>query len=195
MIDPKTRTLIQTEITRTQNKMMEKALEAYSEHQNSVFENITERELFDGIMKIYNNYTEALIQDIIIPLDAPNMIPFHSAEFAVTVKRLNKGYANLEVKFYSARVKLTNELETEGVKNLFTIGDGAGVTRGLIQASASGVYVAQTICARNVPLISIRKIIIISLICKKHNLLLICLNLLLVNLLILIILMFIRELL
>ena len=54
----------------------------------------------------------------------------------------------IEVKFYSARVKLTNELETEVVKNLFTIGDGAGVTRGLIQASASGVYVAQTICAR-----------------------------------------------
>lgn len=54
----------------------------------------------------------------------------------------------VEVKFYSARVKLTNELETEGVKNLFTIGDGAGVTRGLIQASASGVHVARTICAR-----------------------------------------------
>lgn len=54
----------------------------------------------------------------------------------------------LEVKFYSARVKLTNKLETEGVKNLFTIGDGAGVTRGLIQASASGVYVAREICSR-----------------------------------------------
>jgi uncharacterized FAD-dependent dehydrogenase len=55
----------------------------------------------------------------------------------------------VEVKFYSGRVKLTNELETEGVKNLFTIGDGAGVTRGLIQASASGVHVARTICARS----------------------------------------------
>ena len=54
----------------------------------------------------------------------------------------------VEVKFYSARVKLTNELETEGVKNLFAIGDGAGVTRGLIQASASGVHVARTICER-----------------------------------------------
>ena len=54
----------------------------------------------------------------------------------------------IEVKFYSARVKLTNELETEGVKNLFAIGDGAGVTRGLIQASASGVHIARTICAR-----------------------------------------------
>lgn len=54
----------------------------------------------------------------------------------------------IEVKFYSGRVKLTNELETEQVKNLFTIGDGAGVTRGLIQASASGVQVARTICDR-----------------------------------------------
>ena len=54
----------------------------------------------------------------------------------------------IEVKFYSGRVKLTSELETEQVKNLFTIGDGAGVTRGLIQASASGVYVARTICSR-----------------------------------------------
>ena len=54
----------------------------------------------------------------------------------------------IEVKFYSARVKLTDELETEGVKNLFAIGDGAGVTRGLIQASASGVHVARVICSR-----------------------------------------------
>ncbi len=54
----------------------------------------------------------------------------------------------IEVKFYSARVKLTDDLETEGVKNLYTIGDGAGVTRGLIQASASGVHVAKIICSK-----------------------------------------------
>lgn len=54
----------------------------------------------------------------------------------------------VEVKFYSSRVKITDELETEGVKNLFTIGDGAGVTRGLIQASASGVLAARAICER-----------------------------------------------
>lgn len=54
----------------------------------------------------------------------------------------------IEVKFYSARVKLTDNLETEGVKNLFAIGDGAGVTRGLMQASASGVHAARTICSR-----------------------------------------------
>lgn len=54
----------------------------------------------------------------------------------------------VEVKFYSARVKLSSELETDGVKNLFAIGDGAGVTRGLIQASASGVHAARVISSR-----------------------------------------------
>jgi uncharacterized FAD-dependent dehydrogenase len=53
----------------------------------------------------------------------------------------------LEVKFYSMRIKLTNSLETE-VPNLFAVGDGAGVSRGLIQASASGVAVAREIKKR-----------------------------------------------
>ena len=55
----------------------------------------------------------------------------------------------IEVKFYSARVLISNELETLGVKNLFAIGDGAGVTRGLMQASASGVHVARVMASRN----------------------------------------------
>jgi uncharacterized FAD-dependent dehydrogenase len=38
-------------------------------------------------------------------------------------------------------------LETR-IHNMFTIGDGAGVTRGLIQASASGVIVAREIMKR-----------------------------------------------
>ena len=54
----------------------------------------------------------------------------------------------IEVKFYSAKVKLSKELETQGIKNLFAIGDGAGVTRGLIQASSSGVHAARVICSR-----------------------------------------------
>lgn len=53
----------------------------------------------------------------------------------------------IEVKFYSMQIKLTNSLETE-VKNLFAIGDGAGVSRGLIQASASGVIAAREILKR-----------------------------------------------
>jgi uncharacterized FAD-dependent dehydrogenase len=50
----------------------------------------------------------------------------------------------VEVKFYSMKLKLTPGLETE-VKNLFAVGDGAGVTRGLIQASISGVVAAREI--------------------------------------------------
>jgi uncharacterized FAD-dependent dehydrogenase len=52
-----------------------------------------------------------------------------------------------EVKFYSARPKLTSCLETQ-ISNLFAAGDGAGVSRGLVQASASGVLVAREILKR-----------------------------------------------
>jgi len=52
-----------------------------------------------------------------------------------------------EVKFYSRYPKLTESLETE-IENLFAAGDGAGVTRGLIQASTSGVIVAREIAKR-----------------------------------------------
>jgi uncharacterized FAD-dependent dehydrogenase len=53
----------------------------------------------------------------------------------------------IEVKFYSSRLHLSHCLETK-IRNLFTIGDGAGVTRGLIQASASGIIVAREILKR-----------------------------------------------
>ena len=53
----------------------------------------------------------------------------------------------VEVKFYSARLELDDKLETK-IPNLFAVGDGAGITRGLSQASASGVHVARQIGAR-----------------------------------------------
>ena len=53
----------------------------------------------------------------------------------------------VEVKFYSSRISLTKELEMP-LKNIFAAGDGAGVTRGLSQAGASGVYVGRTILSR-----------------------------------------------
>jgi uncharacterized FAD-dependent dehydrogenase len=53
----------------------------------------------------------------------------------------------IEVKFYSSRLQLSPCLETR-VHNLFTIGDGGGVTRGLIQASASGVIASREIVKR-----------------------------------------------
>ncbi len=53
----------------------------------------------------------------------------------------------VEVKFYSFQLRLTANLETE-LTNLFAVGDGAGVTRGLVQASASGTLAAREIGRR-----------------------------------------------
>ena len=50
----------------------------------------------------------------------------------------------VEAKFYSARPELTNSLETK-IKGLYCGGDGAGITRGLAQAGASGVLIARDI--------------------------------------------------
>jgi len=54
----------------------------------------------------------------------------------------------IEVKFYSSQLKLTPCLETE-IDNMFAAGDGAGVSRGLVQASASGIVAAREILERS----------------------------------------------
>jgi uncharacterized FAD-dependent dehydrogenase len=56
----------------------------------------------------------------------------------------------VEVKFYSSRLLLTSEFETE-LSDFFAVGDGAGITRGLSQAAASGVHVARVISERILP--------------------------------------------
>ena len=53
----------------------------------------------------------------------------------------------VEVKFYSGRLALSPCLETD-IANLFAVGDGAGVSRGLVQASVSGVVAAREIRRR-----------------------------------------------
>ena len=53
----------------------------------------------------------------------------------------------VEVKLYSNRIHVSQDLETD-VTNLFAIGDGAGITRGLLQASASGILAARAIASR-----------------------------------------------
>ena len=53
----------------------------------------------------------------------------------------------VEVKFYSSKFDTNNKFETN-IKNLYTIGDGAGITRGLMQASVTGVVVARDISSK-----------------------------------------------
>jgi uncharacterized protein len=74
-------------------------------------------------------------------------------EMIQTLDKLAPGTANndtllygVEVKFYSSRLVLSNQLETT-IPGLYAIGDGAGITRGLSQAAASGVIAARSIIA------------------------------------------------
>ena len=53
----------------------------------------------------------------------------------------------VEVKLYSCRLELSQNMETQ-ISNMFAVGDGAGVSRGLVQASASGVLAAREIARR-----------------------------------------------
>ncbi len=53
----------------------------------------------------------------------------------------------VEVKFYSSRIEVSPSLETK-IPNLFAGGDGAGITRGLMQASVSGWIIGQEIKKR-----------------------------------------------
>jgi uncharacterized FAD-dependent dehydrogenase len=52
----------------------------------------------------------------------------------------------VEVKFYSSRVAVGPDLQTS-VSGLYAVGDGAGITRGLLQSSASGVVAARAVLA------------------------------------------------
>lgn len=70
-------------------------------------------------------------------------------QFIKQMDKVVEGFANPdnllygpEIKFYSNKVKISNEFETS-VSGLYSIGDGGGLTRGLMMASCSGVYLAR----------------------------------------------------
>ncbi len=50
----------------------------------------------------------------------------------------------VETKYYSSKIKVSNDLETK-IKGLYAVGDGAGVTRSLVQASISGLIAGRAI--------------------------------------------------
>ncbi|TCK62147.1 NAD(P)/FAD-dependent oxidoreductase [Seleniivibrio woodruffii] len=51
----------------------------------------------------------------------------------------------VEVKFYSVRIKIDSKMRCASLDNLYCTGDGAGITRGIIQASVSGLVAAKDI--------------------------------------------------
>jgi uncharacterized FAD-dependent dehydrogenase len=90
-----------------------------------------------------------------VPGDLGLVLPYNTMksliEMIEALDHVTPGIANehtlfygVEAKFYSARPKVTSEFETE-IEGLYVGGDGAGITRGLAQAGANGVWVARAI--------------------------------------------------
>ena len=72
-------------------------------------------------------------------------------QFISSLDKVVEGFAhpdNLlygpEIKFYSNKIDINDKFETS-IKGLYSIGDGGGLTRGLMMASASGVQTARNI--------------------------------------------------
>lgn len=81
----------------------------------------------------------------------PHRIMVDIEEMLLALDKITPGIAGdetllygVEVKFYSNRVIVNKDFETS-IEGLRAIGDGAGVTRGLQQASANGISVARSI--------------------------------------------------
>jgi uncharacterized protein len=102
--------------------------------------------------ELENNSVEATLKTA-MPGDITLGIPYRTmtniVNFILEMDKVVEGFANPdnllygpEIKFYSNAVKLDKNLETS-IKNLYAIGDGAGLTRGLMMASCSGVYLAR----------------------------------------------------
>jgi uncharacterized FAD-dependent dehydrogenase len=56
-------------------------------------------------------------------------------------------FYGVEAKFYSARPEVNNQFETK-ITGLYVGGDGAGITRGLAQAGANGIWIARDIASK-----------------------------------------------
>ena len=76
-------------------------------------------------------------------------------QFIRNLDKVVEGFANPdnllygpEIKFYSNKIDIDNKFETS-IEGLYSIGDGGGLTRGLMMASAAGVQTARNIVEKN----------------------------------------------
>lgn len=118
-------------------------------------------DLMEGQRSTFARLERSIVQPTLqtaTPGDLSFVLPYRHlrdiVEMLHAMDKLTPGVASrhtllygVEVKFYSSRLQLSPNLETE-VPNMFAVGDGAGVSRGLIQASASGVVAAREILKR-----------------------------------------------
>lgn len=97
--------------------------------------------------------TSAVAGDITFALGYRTMTDI--LEFIRSVDKVIEGFAhpdNLlygpEIKFYSNKLEISDNFQTS-VKSLYSIGDGGGLTHGLMMASASGVELARNLVKKN----------------------------------------------
>jgi len=90
-----------------------------------------------------------------VPGDLGLVLPYKTMQSIIemieALDHVTPGIANehtllygVETKFYSAKPEVDHYFETK-MKGLYVGGDGAGITRGLAQAGANGVWVARRI--------------------------------------------------
>ncbi|WP_223067358.1 NAD(P)/FAD-dependent oxidoreductase [Paenibacillus caui] len=107
--------------------------------------------------RIAEGFLEPTLKEA-VPGDLGLVLPYNTMksliEMVEALDKVTPGIASehtlfygVEAKFYSARPKLTEQLETE-IGGLFCGGDGAGITRGLAQAGAAGVWIARSMLAK-----------------------------------------------
>ena len=72
-------------------------------------------------------------------------------DFIKTIDKVVEGFGNPnnllyapEIKFYSNQVIVNEKFETN-IEGLYSIGDGGGMTRGLMLASCSGIQMARNV--------------------------------------------------
>ena len=94
----------------------------------------------------------AVAGDITFALGYRTMVSI--LEFIRAVDKVVEGFANPdnllyapEIKFYSNRVIISDKFETN-INGLYCIGDGCGMTRGLMMASCSGIQMARILQKR-----------------------------------------------
>lgn len=116
-------------------------------------------DLKKGRRSTENRIKEGFVQPTLkeaVPGDLSLALPYKTMrsliEMIEALDKVTPGIANddtllygVEAKFYSARPEVNKDLSIKNIKNLYVAGDGAGITRGLSQASACGIYIARTI--------------------------------------------------
>jgi len=120
------------------------------------------RDAKDGRRTTPKRLTEMNLQPTLkdaVPGDLSFCFPAKQwATIMETLEKLNEVFPGMygddvimygpEVKWYSARAELTNKLEAPEINNLFCGGDGAGVSRGIVQAAMCGIIIGREIGER-----------------------------------------------